>query len=123
MRVRMLPISFVFSRFPRMVRDLAQQSRQADRAENDRRPDRAGQDGAGEDRRSARAPGAQLRRSRHRAVRRRRCAAGKSAHGTCYLHAYHRGSNIAVEISDDGAGLDKERILAKARERGLIGPE
>jgi len=51
-----------------------------------------------------------------------RTAAGKSAAGTVHLDACHRGGNIAVEVSDDGGGLDKDRILAKARERGLVGP-
>ena len=41
--------------------------------------------------------------------------------GTVHLDAYHRGGNIAVEVSDDGGGLDRERILAKARDRGLVG--
>jgi two-component system chemotaxis sensor kinase CheA len=51
-----------------------------------------------------------------------RTAAGKPPFGTINLNAYHSGGNIAVEITDDGAGLDKERILAKGRSRGLIGP-
>jgi two-component system chemotaxis sensor kinase CheA len=38
------------------------------------------------------------------------------------LEAYHKGGNIVVEVCDDGGGLQRERILAKARERGLVGP-
>ncbi len=49
-----------------------------------------------------------------------RVAAGKSELGHVWLRAYHRGGNILFEIEDDGRGLDKERILAKAREKGLI---
>ena len=49
-------------------------------------------------------------------------SSGKAARGTVHLDACHRGGNIAVEVSDDGGGLDKERILAKARQRGLVGP-
>jgi two-component system chemotaxis sensor kinase CheA len=49
-----------------------------------------------------------------------RLAAGKSEHGTIHLNAYHKGGNITVEVSDDGAGLNRERILKKARERGLV---
>ncbi len=49
----------------------------------------------------------------------RRTTAGKPAVGTLHLRAYHQGGNIVVEIEDDGAGLDKERILQKAIERGL----
>jgi two-component system chemotaxis sensor kinase CheA len=51
-----------------------------------------------------------------------RLAAGKSAHGFIELNAYHKGGNVVVEVSDDGGGLKRERILAKARERGLVGP-
>ena len=39
------------------------------------------------------------------------------------LHAYHKGGNVVVEVGDDGGGLNRDRILAKARERGLIGME
>ncbi|HEU5125394.1 MAG TPA: chemotaxis protein CheA [Verrucomicrobiae bacterium] len=49
----------------------------------------------------------------------KREAAGKSPTGTLHLRAYHQGGNIVVEIEDDGAGLNKERILQKAIERGL----
>ena len=52
-----------------------------------------------------------------------RLAAGKSAHGVIKLHAYHKGGNVMVEVSDDGGGLQRERILAKARERGLAGAD
>jgi two-component system chemotaxis sensor kinase CheA len=51
-----------------------------------------------------------------------RVARGKSDHGTVHLNAYHQGSNIVIELSDDGRGLDPARILAKAREKGLIAP-
>jgi two-component system chemotaxis sensor kinase CheA len=47
---------------------------------------------------------------------------GKPTVGSLRLHACHRGGNIAVEVADDGAGLDAERILAKARSRNLVGP-
>ncbi len=52
-----------------------------------------------------------------------RRACGKSRMWHLHLHAYHRGSSITVEVSDDGGGLKRERILAKARERGLVGPD
>ncbi|GAA1040484.1 chemotaxis protein CheA [Virgisporangium ochraceum] len=48
---------------------------------------------------------------------------GKPAHGTLQLNAYHDAGSIVLEVSDDGGGLDRERILAKAVERGLIEPE
>ncbi|WP_426153331.1 chemotaxis protein CheA [Pseudomonas sp. DC3000-4b1] len=50
-----------------------------------------------------------------------RLAAGKPARGRLHLNAFHDAGNIVVELSDDGAGLNRERILAKARERGLVG--
>ena len=52
-----------------------------------------------------------------------RLAKGKSSHGTIHLNAYHDSGSIVIEVSDDGGGLDKERILAKAIERGIVKPE
>ncbi len=49
-----------------------------------------------------------------------RRAAGKGPDGRIQLRAYHKGGNIYIEIVDDGCGLDREKILAKAKERGLI---
>ena len=51
-----------------------------------------------------------------------RVAAGKPAPATVHLERLSQGGNIVVEVSDDGGGLQRERILAKARERGLVGP-
>jgi two-component system chemotaxis sensor kinase CheA len=45
---------------------------------------------------------------------------GKPAHGTISLRAFHQGGNIVIEIKDDGNGLDRKRILAKAIEQGLV---
>ncbi|YCH21778.1 chemotaxis protein CheA [Pseudomonas sp. D1-3] len=50
-----------------------------------------------------------------------RLARGKSAQGKVSLNAYHDAGSIVLEVSDDGGGLDAQRILAKARERGLVG--
>jgi two-component system chemotaxis sensor kinase CheA len=47
-------------------------------------------------------------------------AAGKNEQGTIRLTAAHRGGRIVIEVSDDGAGVNNERVLKKARERGLI---
>ncbi len=49
-----------------------------------------------------------------------RQAAGKSSVGSVHLRAFHQGGNVVIEISDDGRGLNKQKILAKALERGLI---
>ena len=53
----------------------------------------------------------------------KRIARGKTPVGSLNLRAYHQGGNIVVEIEDDGAGLNRERILAKAVERGLVAPD
>jgi two-component system chemotaxis sensor kinase CheA len=52
-----------------------------------------------------------------------RLAAGKPAHGTLRLNAYHDSGSIAIEISDDGAGLNRDKILQKAKEHGMIPDE
>jgi two-component system chemotaxis sensor kinase CheA len=52
----------------------------------------------------------------------KRAAAGKPATGSLHLRAYHQGGSIVVEIEDDGAGLNRDRILTKAVERGLVAP-
>lgn len=51
-----------------------------------------------------------------------RLARGKPATGTIHLRAFHQGGNIVIQIEDDGNGLNKERILAKAMQRGLVKP-
>ncbi|MDR2876627.1 MAG: chemotaxis protein CheA [Chromatiales bacterium] len=120
MRVRMLPISFVFNRFPRMVRDLGSRlGKQVDLKMTGEHTelDKTVLEKIGD-------PLVHLvRNSIDHGLESpdQRRAAGKSAVGTIHLNAYHKGGNITVEISDDGAGLNRERILAKARERGLIG--
>ena len=121
MRVRMLPISFVFSRFPRMVRDLAQKlGKQVElRVTGEHTElDKTVLEKIGD-------PLVHLvRNSIDHGLEKPevRVAAGKPPVGTVHLDACHRGGCIAVEVRDDGAGLDKERILAKARSRGLVGP-
>ncbi|HEY2035403.1 MAG TPA: chemotaxis protein CheA [Steroidobacteraceae bacterium] len=121
MRVRMLPISFVFSRFPRMVRDLAQRLGKqielkltGEQTELDKTVLEKIGDPLVHLVRNCIDHGIESPEAR--------VAAGKTAEGTVHLDAYHRGGNIAVEVSDDGGGLDKDRILAKARARGLVGP-
>lgn len=52
-----------------------------------------------------------------------RLAAGKPEQGTLALNAYHQSGSVVIEISDDGRGLNTERILRKAIERGLVEPE
>ena len=52
-----------------------------------------------------------------------RMQAGKSAEGRIHLRAFHQGGNVVIQIEDDGHGLDQEKILHKALERGVIGPD
>ncbi len=52
-----------------------------------------------------------------------RLAAGKSEEGTIRLSAEHRGGRIVIEIKDDGAGINSDRVLKKAREKGLVGAD
>jgi two-component system, chemotaxis family, sensor kinase CheA len=122
MRVRMLPISFVFNRFPRMVRDLGQKLGKAIELKlvgEQTELDKTVLEKIGD-------PLVHLvRNSVDHGLEsaEKRIAAGKSATGTITLNAYHKGGNVTVEVSDDGGGLDKARILKKARERGLVGPD
>jgi two-component system chemotaxis sensor kinase CheA len=53
----------------------------------------------------------------------RRTAAGKPALGRLHLRAFHQGGNIVIQVADDGAGLDTDRILAKAVSQGLVAPD
>jgi two-component system, chemotaxis family, sensor kinase CheA len=120
MRVRMLPISAVFSRFPRMVRDLAQRLEKQVELKitgETTELDKTVLEKIGD-------PLVHLVRNcidhgiETAAVR---AAAGKSGAGTIHMNASHRSGSICIEVSDDGAGLDCERILAKARTAGLVG--
>jgi two-component system chemotaxis sensor kinase CheA len=52
-----------------------------------------------------------------------RVQAGKPETASVYLSAYHQGAGIVIEVADDGRGLDAEAILAKARSKGLVGPD
>ncbi len=120
MQVRMLPISVVFSRLPRMVRDLAQRlDKQVELkiVGETTELDKTVLEKIGD-------PLVHLVRNciDHGIENSKaRVAAGKNPIGTLALHAGHRGGNIAIEVSDDGGGLDCDRIIAKARAAGLVG--
>ncbi|HEU0277046.1 MAG TPA: chemotaxis protein CheA [Rhodanobacteraceae bacterium] len=118
MSIRMVPMDHVFSRFPRLVRDLATRlgkevelvtegkSTELDKSLTERIVD----------------PLTHLvRNSLDHGIEHpdEREAAGKPRAGVLTLAAEHHGGNIVIEVRDDGAGLNRERILAKARERGL----
>lgn len=118
MSIRMMPMDFVFSRFPRMVRDLAAKlgkkvdfithgaATELDKGLIERIVD----------------PLTHLvRNSIDHGIEMpaARVAAGKSEAGRLFLSAGHQGGNIVIEVSDDGGGLNREKILAKARQQGL----
>ena len=118
MCVRMMPIGIAFSRFPRLVRDMAGKLNK----EVELRM-------IGEETELDKGLIEQLVDPLTHLVRNsldhgiespdQRIAAGKDPKGVITLHASHQGGNVIVEVSDDGAGLDRERILKKALERGL----
>ncbi|WP_249894674.1 chemotaxis protein CheA [Mixta hanseatica] len=118
MSIRMMPMEYVFSRFPRLVRDLASKlgkeveltllgsSTELDKSLIERIID----------------PLTHLvRNSLDHGIESpdKRVANGKSAVGNLTLSAEHQGGNICIEVIDDGAGLNRERILAKALSSGL----
>ena len=118
MSIRMMPMDYVFSRFPRMVRDLAGKlgkkvefvtrgaATELDKGLIERIVD----------------PLTHLvRNSVDHGVEmpEKRRADGKSETGRLTLSAAHQGGNIVIEVTDDGGGLNRERILAKARQSGL----
>lgn len=119
MRIRMLPISFAFQRFPRLVHDLSSKlGKQIEIKLSGEQTelDKTVMEKIGD-------PLVHLvRNSIDHGIEKpeQRRAAGKSETGLVHLNAYHQGGNIVIEISDDGAGLNKDRILAKARERGIV---
>lgn len=118
MSIRMLPMDFVFSRFPRLVHDLAVKLGKDVRLEthgSDTELDKSVIEKISD-------PLTHLvRNALDHGIesQEQRLAAGKPAQGCITLAAAHRGGNIVIEIRDDGHGLDRERILAKAHERGL----
>lgn len=118
MSARMLPIESVFSRFPRVVRDLATrlskqvrlttvgESTELDKSVIEKITDPLNH---------------LVRNSLDHGIETsdQRVAAGKDPVGTITLKAAHQGGHIVIEVIDDGRGLDREKILAKARANGL----
>jgi two-component system, chemotaxis family, sensor kinase CheA len=119
MQIRMLPISFAFNRFPRLVHDLSRklgktveikltgENTELDKTILEKISD----------------PLVHLvRNSLDHGLEtpEQRTASGKSPNGTIELSAFHEGGSIIIEVRDDGAGLNKKKILQKARERGLV---
>lgn len=119
MGIRMLPIGSVFNRFPRLVRDLSQKlgkQVKLDLVGEHTELDKTVLEKIGDPLvhlvRNAIDHGLEMPDKRR--------AAGKGEVGTLRLEAFHRGGSIVVEISDDGAGLNRDAIIAKALQKGLI---
>ena len=118
MSIRMIPMSIVFSRFPRMLRDLASKLgkkvdfvTQGEATELDKGLVEKITDPLTHLVRNSCDHGVEMPAER--------IAAGKSETGTITLSASHQGGSIVIEVRDDGRGLSREKILNKARERGL----
>jgi two-component system chemotaxis sensor kinase CheA len=119
LQIRMLPIGFSFNRFPRLVHDLSRKlgkkvelKLSGENTELDKTVLEKIGDPLVHLVRNALDHGLESPEQR--------LAAGKSETGTLELNAFHEGGSIVIEVKDDGAGLNKDRILAKARERGLV---
>jgi two-component system chemotaxis sensor kinase CheA len=119
MKTRMQPIDHIWSKLPRVVRDLSnslgkqvQLVMQGKETELDRSLLEAVKDPLTHLVRNAVDHGIQDPEVR--------TAAGKPAEGTLTLRAYHEGGHVAVEVADDGAGMDVDRIAQKAVEKGLL---
>lgn len=122
MNIRMLPISFVFSRFPRLVHDLSSKLGKkielvmiGENTEVDKTVVELLSDPLVHLVRNSLDHGIEMPEDR--------LAVGKPETGTVTLEAYHRGGNIVIEVRDDGKGLNKEVLRAKAIEKGLIDEE
>ncbi|QBG34561.1 chemotaxis protein CheA [Litorilituus sediminis] len=119
MRIRMLPISFAFNRFPRLVHDLSIKTGKevelvikGEQTELDKTVMEQIGDPLVHLVRNAVDHGIEPAEVR--------IAAGKKQQGTISLDAYHQGGNIVIEISDDGGGIDRNAVFNKAFEKGLI---
>jgi len=119
MNIRMLPINFVFSRFPRLVHDISAKLNKkidlklvGESTEVDKAVVELINDPLVHLIRNSLDHGIEMPEDR--------IAAGKPEIGTIELKAYHRGGHIVIEIIDDGRGLDKNKLISKAIEKGLI---
>jgi two-component system chemotaxis sensor kinase CheA len=122
MKIRMVPVEQLFRRFPRMVRDTAQRCNREANLQvtgQDTDLDKSLLDAIAEPLthivRNAIAHGLEKPAERK--------AAGKPAAGTIALNAYHQANQLIVEVSDDGRGIDGEKIKAKAIRNGLVSAE
>jgi len=122
MKIRMVPVEQLFRRFPRMVRDVAKQcGKEVGLVMRGQETDldKGLLDVIAEPMthlvRNAVSHGIESAEERVRK--------GKPARGTIHLTSYHHGNQVIVEITDDGAGIDAQKVKAKALEKGLLTPE
>ena len=122
MKIRMVPVEQLFRRFPRIVRDVARMRSKdiaLELAGQTTDLDKSILDALGD-------PLAHLvRNAADHGIETtaERQAAGKSPRGTIRLNAYHDGDQVVIEVSDDGHGLDRDKIVRRAIERGMITAE
>ncbi len=119
MAVRMQPVKSIFSRIPRIVRDTASQlgkEIQLITSGENTEVDKTVIEQLGDPLTHM------IRNSCDHGIETpdQRVWNDKPEHGTIHLSAYHRSGRIIIEISDDGAGINRERVLSKAREKGLV---
>jgi two-component system chemotaxis sensor kinase CheA len=122
MKIRMVPVDQLFRRFPRVVRDVAK-SRNKDIAVEvagqNTDLDKSILDALAEPLahvvRNAADHGIEMAADRE--------AAGKPARGKIRLNAYHEGDQVVIEVSDDGNGLDREKIVRRALEKNILSAE
>ncbi len=122
MKIRMVPVEQLFRRFPRIVRDLAKEQGKEVAllvSGQDTDLDKSILDVLAE-------PMTHLVRNavdHGLETPAERTAAGKPAAGTVRLNAYHQGNQVVIEVSDDGRGIDRHKVVARAVERGLVSSE
>jgi len=119
MKIRMVPVDQLFRRFPRMVRDVAKQcGRQVEltMSGQDTDLDKSLLDSIAEPLthlvRNAVSHGIEYAEDR--------ASNGKPVQGKLHLNAYHQGNQVIIEVSDDGRGIDAQKVKAKAVQQGLI---
>ena len=122
MSIRMIPMSAVFNRFPRMLRDLASKLGKkvdfvtvGEATELDKGMVEKITDPLTHLVRNSCDHGVEMPAERK--------ARGKSENGTITLAASHQGGQVVIEVRDDGKGLDRTRLIAKAREKGIDAPD
>jgi two-component system chemotaxis sensor kinase CheA len=122
MKIRMVPVDQLFRRFPRIVRDVAKQRNKdivLELSGQNTDLDKGILDSLAE-------PLAHLvRNAADHGIESstERQAAGKPARGTIHLDSYHEGDQVVIEVSDDGRGLDRQKILDRTIERGILSAE